>query len=204
MSTCRRLAAIDVAAILLLGTLWVAAEALGVPKRWTFACVGVALVVYAVALARRGDDRWRDLGLRTDNLRPALAAVGSFTLIAALGIVIFARLRGQSLWRADMAILLPLYPCWGVAQQVIFQGILHRRLMTLVPGAPLQILLTAAAFAAVHAGNAMLVLLTFAAGLAWSLLFRRWPNTWALGLSHGVLAALAYPLVLGDAPLARV
>lgn len=33
---------------------------------------------------------------------------------------------------------------------------------------------------------------------------RRWPNLWLLAGSHTILAALAYPLVLGDAPLSRV
>lgn len=55
-----------------------------------------------------------------------------------------------------------------------------------------------------HVGNVALVGLTFAAGLAWSAAYRRWPNVWLLAASHTVLAALAYPLVLGDAPLARL
>ena len=45
---------------------------------------------------------------------------------------------------------------------------------------------------------------TFGAGLFWSWLFARTPNVWALGLSHGILAALAYPLVLGNNPLTRL
>lgn len=200
----RRAAAQDVAAILLLSIAYVGAEAVHVRKRFTIGGVALALAVFAALLVRRGQDRCRDLGLRTDNLGSALAPVGAFTFLAALAIVGFAWIRGRSLWRADLAILLPVYPLWGVAQQLIFQGILHRRLMVLVRSAPVEVTLTAAAFATVHAGNLALVALTFAAGLVWSLLFRRWPNVIALGISHGVLAALAYPLVLGDAPLSRI
>jgi membrane protease YdiL (CAAX protease family) len=127
-----------------------------------------------------------------------------FTGAAAAAIVVWALCRGSPLWRSDMAILLPLYPVWGTIQQVIFQGLLHRRLRVLLPNAILQVLLTSTAFAFVHWGNPALVALTFAAGIAWSLLFRRWPNVWALGLSHGILAALAYPMILGDAPLERM
>ena len=66
-----------------------------------------------------------------------------------------------------------------------------------------QVLVTAAAFASVHFGNRVLTGLTFTAGLCWSALYRRWPNLWLLAASHSILAALAYPLVLADAPLSR-
>jgi membrane protease YdiL (CAAX protease family) len=129
---------------------------------------------------------------------------GLFTGAATAAIVVYALCQGSSLWRSDMAILLPLYPVWGTIQQVIFQGLLHRRLRVLLPNAILQVLITSVAFALVHWGNPALVALTFAAGIAWSLLFRRWPNAWALGFSHGILAALAYPMILGDTPLERI
>jgi len=46
--------------------------------------------------------------------------------------------------------------------------------------------------------------LTFAAGLGWSFLFARSPNVLSLGLSHGILAALVYPILLGENPLDRL
>jgi hypothetical protein len=48
------------------------------------------------------------------------------------------------------------------------------------------------------------VLLTFVAGVVWSLLYRRWPNVRPLALSHSVLAAVAYPVLLVDAPPSRL
>ena len=45
---------------------------------------------------------------------------------------------------------------------------------------------------------------TFGAGLVRSRLFQRHPDLWLLGASHAVLAALAYPLVLADAPWSRM
>jgi membrane protease YdiL (CAAX protease family) len=67
----------------------------------------------------------------------------------------------------------------------------------------LQILITATAFGSVHFGNRILLGLTFVAGIAWSVLYCRWPNLWLLAGSHSVLAALAYPLVLAYEPLSR-
>jgi membrane protease YdiL (CAAX protease family) len=74
----------------------------------------------------------------------------------------------------------------------------------LVRAPVLQVLITAAAFACVHFGNPGLMVLTFLGGIVWSVLYRRWPNLWLLAGSHTVLAALAYPLVLADAPLSRL
>jgi membrane protease YdiL (CAAX protease family) len=46
--------------------------------------------------------------------------------------------------------------------------------------------------------------LTLLAGGIWSAVFLRRPNVWALGIAHGILAALAYPLLLEDNPLKRL
>jgi membrane protease YdiL (CAAX protease family) len=200
----RSIALFDVAVILGTAGAYVALEALSVPKRWSFAFMGVALLAYGLHLWRRGTDSWFELGFRTDNLRAALVPIGTFTLIAAAGMVAFALAHSRSLWRSDLAFLLLLYPVWGIVQQAVFQGLFHRRLMLLIRSPFLQVLITALAFAAVHVGNPILVALTFPAGLVWSALFRRWPNLWLLGLSHAFLAALAYPLVLGDAPLSKL
>ena len=49
-----------------------------------------------------------------------------------------------------------------------------------------------------------MVALTFVGGIMWFILYRRWLNLWLLAGSQTILAALAYPLVLGDAPLSRL
>jgi len=67
----------------------------------------------------------------------------------------------------------------------------------------LTLLLTSLAFALVHLGSSTLVALTFVAAFFWSWIYARHPNLWPLGISHGILAALTYPLVLGDNPLQR-
>ncbi len=200
----RREAMSDVAVVLGCATVYVVAGNAGIGGRWLIAAVGLLLMTYAVlVLARRGE-RFRDFGLRGDNLRAAAKSVGAWTVPAAVAIIGFALLRGESLFRPELLVMLPLYPMWGVVQQSIFQGVLHRRLLSLVESRRLAVLLTATAFALVHLGSWPLVGLTFVAGLMWSWLFQRYPNVWMLGVSHGVLAALAYPLVLADDPLSRM
>lgn len=200
----RQAAIIDVAVVGGMSLIYLVFEALDVAKRWSFAAVGVALGIYALFLIRRRTHSLREMGLRWDNLRAGLVPIGICTIGAGGGAVFWALARGPAVWDSDVLLLLLLYPAWALVQQLGFQGLLHRGLMTLVPSSTLQVLLTAAAFASVHVGNRALVALTFAGGLMWSILYRRWPNLWLLAASHSILAALVYPLVLGDVPLTRV
>ena len=81
----------------------------------------------------------------------------------------------------------------------------HRRQnRSLVVGFVILLILATAAFAGVHLSDPRLALFALVAGAAWSFQFARWGNLWALGLSHGVLAGLAYPLLLGGSVLGRV
>ena len=194
----------DAAVIGGMSLVYVVMEALHVQKRWSFVVVGVALLAYGVLIARQRTHSFRDLGFRLDNLRAGLLPVGICTLIASVGLIAWAVALGRPLLGNQILILLALYPIWATVQQLAFQGLLHRGLMVLLPTPTLQVLITATAFASVHVGNATLVALTFTAGLMWSLLYRRWPNLWLLAGSQTILAALAYPLVLGDAPLSRL
>jgi len=200
----RRAAKIDVAFVVAISVTYVVLELLHIPKRWSFLAAGLALLAYIVYLIRRHPHSWRDMGFRRDNIVDGLVPVGASTLLVGLALVVFAVERGRPIWQPAVLVLLALYPLWALAQQLAFQGLLHRGLSVLIRAPWLQVLITAAAFASVHAGNPALLMLTFAAGVMWSLLYRRWPNLWLLAGSHTILAALAYPLVLGDAPLSRV
>ena len=200
----RSTAITDTAVIGGMSLVYIVMEALDVPKRWSFVVVGVALLVYGVLIARQRTHSLRDLGFRLDTLSAGLLPVGICTLIASGGLIAWAVVLGRPLLGNQILILLALYPIWATVQQLAFQGLLHRGLTVLLPAPALQVLITAAAFASVHIGNSTLVALTFIAGLMWSLLYRRWPNLWLLAGSQTILAALAYPLVLGDAPISRL
>lgn len=200
----RRAAVLDVAVVVATCAGYVVAEAAAVPKRWSYLGAAVVLLAFLVHVCRRRSDSPRDVGLRADNLRAAAPAYGAATAVLAGAVVTWALGIGRSPIDARVLPLLTLYPAWALVQQLAFQGILHRRLVMLTRRPVLSVAVTSACFAAVHFGNPLLVGLTFVAGVVWSVLFVRHPNLWLLAASHTVLAALAYPLVVGDAPLSRL
>ena len=200
----RRIAMIDVAVVIGISILYLSLELFHIPKRWSFLAAGLALAAYVVYLVRRRPHSWQELGFRRDNLARGLVPVGLFTLLVGAGVVALAAKQHRLVWQPTILSLLALYPVWALAQQFAFQGLLHRGLTVLIRSPLLQVLITAAAFASVHLGNSTLLALTFVGGIIWSLLYRRWPNLWLLAGSHSVLAALAYPLLLQDAPLSRL
>ena len=200
----RRIAIIDVTLVASIAILYLSLEYLQIPKRWSFLVAGAALAGYLTYLIRRRPHSWHDLGFRRDNLAAGLIPIGVCTFLVGAALVALAAAQGRLVWEPTMLVLLVLYPLWALAQQFAFQGLFHRGLMVLLRVPLLQVVVTAAAFASVHVGNSKLLALTFVGGIMWSVLYRRWPNLWLLAGSHSILAALAYPLILHDAPLSRV
>jgi membrane protease YdiL (CAAX protease family) len=197
----RREAWIDLALWGPVGSFWIVARLLDWPLAVGIAIVCCAAASFVALVASRKKERARDFGLRTDNLLSASIPIGAFTLALACLEIGWAVATDVNVVAGDLWMLLPVYPLWGIVQQLIVQGVVHRRLATLTRSKPIAIAVTALVFASLHATNPILVALTLAAGVGWSWLFSRWPNVWLLGLSHGVLAALAYPLVLAENPL---
>jgi hypothetical protein len=75
-------------------------------------------------------------------------------------------------------------------QQLVLQVVLVSRLNVLLGGPGLRVsLIAAGVFSLLHAPNAILMALTFPAGLAWCEWFRRYRNLPALWVSHLLLAA---------------
>ena len=62
-------------------------------------------------------------------------------------------------------------------------------------------LVSAGLFALAHYPRLDLVALTFAVGFFLTLIYRRFPNLWAVGIVHGVLGSLAFYVLLREDPL---
>lgn len=199
-----RQAATDIAVVAGVSIAHGVASLAGLPVGWIVSGVGVVLTAYVLFVLRRRKEPWRAYGFRADNLRQAGWRVGLWTGAVAILIILASRALGNSLDRPELLLLLPLYPLWGILQQFVFQGIVHRALLRLIDQRNVALGISAILFATVHIPFWPVVGLTLGGGLCWSWFYQRWPNLWVLGISHGVLGSLAYSLLLGRNTLEQV
>ena len=155
--------------------------------------VPITLALAFVILSHQlHNERARDLGWRTDNFLQAMRLLFLpmlITTIVLLGIGwYFGSLRFAApenrwafLWMPALGI------AWGLLQQSLLQGFIHRRAQMVWGRTPLSVFVVAAVFALIHLPNFWLALATFIGGVIWSSVYQRAPNLLALGLSHGVM-----------------
>jgi hypothetical protein len=200
----RRQAATDVAFCLSLALAYLVLTGLHLPIRYVIATLALGLIAYVIVLWRRGQDTWADLGLTKKNLGAACLATLGFTGICAAGILVVGYARGVPLWRNEFLILFPLYPLYGLAQQLFTQGVFHRKLYVLTQSSTLSVVMTALTFGVIHYRNPLLAGLCTLGGFGWAVIYRRYHNLWPLGASHGVLGALTYALIFDKNPLSTL
>jgi membrane protease YdiL (CAAX protease family) len=166
-----------------------------IPFAWRF----VVLVAVAAALGRvalwQGTPA-RDLGLRSDNLRPALAvnmglslAVGS-ALLAAFWLGLIRKPRVVDWWWFAPFYVLVSCP----AQEFACRGFLFAEMSRRgLAGAVPQVAVSAVTYAFLHIvyKDVLAFLAPLAIGVVWGMIYRRWPNLWAVVLSHAVLGLIS-------------
>lgn len=79
------------------------------------------------------------------------------------------------------------YAIWAVLQQFILQSYLFVRFESLLGSGRKAVLACAILFAVVHIPNPVLTVATFAGGLAFCEVFRRYRNIYAIGIAHALL-----------------
>jgi uncharacterized protein len=118
-------------------------------------------------------------------LAPTLLACATFGLIGYLN---------QSFHRTThFQVNLLVVPVWALIQQYVLQAFMYRRLRHVLGAetpASRAVLAAAAIFALVHAPNLTLMGLTFLGALAWSWVYERAPNLFALALSHAAISLM--------------
>jgi membrane protease YdiL (CAAX protease family) len=156
--------------------------------------VAVAGALALVALLRGTAPR--DLGLRADNLRPALAVNAVLALVVGAGVLaafwlgLIRRPRPIDwLWFAPFYVLVSC-----PAQEFACRGFLFAEMQRHgIVGAWPQIVISAVTYAFLHIvyGNWLSFLAPLCIGLAWGAIYRRYPNLWAVILSHAALGLLS-------------
>jgi membrane protease YdiL (CAAX protease family) len=166
-----------------------------------YLCLALYLGIGLAGHLRRGETA-RDIGLRVDNLGPALLQA----LVFVGPLILISPIVGLAL---DTIRLLPGASWWwipgaaerfasGTLQQYGLLCFFYRRMQELIPGTWPPLLSAAGVFALFHLPNPFLTVVTLGAGILSCWLYRRVPNLWALGLSHALLSmSISRSLPLG-------
>lgn len=196
----------ELVAILLVGLLHVVTElrfSESAAQRYN-AVVSVVGLGYLIWRGRRSKGAMRAWGMRRDNFWPALRAQSIFGAACALALIAFGVATGSLALPKSFWLTVGIYPVWGVAQQFALQSLIARNVAGLL-SRPIAIAIVASAlFAAAHYPRIELVVLTGVAGVFLTLIYRRIPNLWAVGIVHGMLGSLAYYIVLEEDPGAAI
>ncbi len=162
----------------------------------------VGALLYLVQRWARDRSVLVEWGLRLDNLAPGLRLHLGFALAAALPLLAVGAALDRLAVPWTFWLTLCLYPLWGFAQQFALQNLVAENLRALRGGPALVLGVTASVFGLSHVPRFDLVLLTLVSGLAFTWLYARVRNLWALGLAHGILGTCAIFFVVGEDPLA--
>jgi len=155
--------------------------------------VAVAIVYILLSQYTRRESG-RDVGWRTDNL----LAAGRMLVLPMAGaavVLLTAGYYGESLHltlpakRSDLLWFTVAGVSWGLVQQ-FWIGFINRRAQIAWGPGPVSIGVAAASFAAFHLPNLWLTGATLVMGIVWAAVYQRYPNLFALALSHALMTVV--------------
>ena len=153
--------------------------------RWAWA---VALILWILGVTVYHRPSLRELGLGRTGLLRSLWIVAAAAMIAAamlFGAHFAGTLHRYALHRALLGVATG-YLVWTFEQQFMLQSFFFLRLERFL-GSGKAVWAAAGLFALAHLPNPVLVPATFAAGLAFCELFRRYRNIYALAVAQAIL-----------------
>lgn len=125
-------------------------------------------------------------GIRFDNfissIKPAMIATALFIIL--LSGISYSLDSGQ--WRLWMFSRTPWFLLWGTMQQFLLQSFLLIRVKSVIQNKYLTVIISTLIFCTMHIPNPLLVIFSIVGGLVWCGIFSRYPNIFALGLSHAI------------------
>jgi membrane protease YdiL (CAAX protease family) len=166
--------------------------------RHAFAGSTVAFTVLLVLLLgwshRRRGDTPRALGFRVDTLARTARSFAPIAL-AIIALVLAVGAWMQSLRFQPTAAVFEMLGkllLFGIAQQYVLLGFYFRGIAALVSAPLAALLLSAAVFAGFHVPNGFLMVVTFLTGVIAVAIYRRSPNLWVSGLTHGLISFVLF------------
>ncbi len=195
----------ELVAILAAGTIKVAIAvvfSVSVARLFT-AAVALCFLIYVAWRATRTTGVLRVWGMRRDNFVEAVRLNLAFGLVAAVVLLGFGLLTGSLGLPGTVWLILILYPVPATMQQFALQNMLARNLAGLFSHPLIISLVCGLLFGMSHYPRTSLVWLTVPAGFAFTVIYQKVPNLWAVGLVHGLLGTIAVYTVLREDPGAK-
>lgn len=154
----------------------------------------VALLAALTAGQVQRRESLRAVGFRLDTFGKAAALLIPFAAVVIALVVSVGHLSGSARFPpASTAVpAVAKLVVFGLAQQYVLLGFFYRRLEEVLPNAALSLSATAAVFALFHLPNPFLTAVTFCAGLIAAMVYRRAPNLWVNGITHGLISYCLY------------
>lgn len=174
--------------------------------RYVFLCVGLA---YLYVFAKKRRLGAADFGISGYQLQRSLGLTLGLTVI--MGGLLYGSFRLIPEWYQEglhsmRVINLPGWMIIGLyvglsvpLQELVFRGIMIKRLELILQNSWLIIGMSAGIFALAHVifKSPMIVVITFLGGLVWGWLFVRYRNLWPIQISHAVLGGILIWLGMG-------
>ncbi len=139
-------------------------------------------------------------GFRRDNFFKSLIPNLYFALPAGVLVYWAGVMLGNTPLPNTFWFVLLFYLIWGIVQQFALQNLVGLNLKSYIRSPVPHAVVTSALFSLAHYPDLPLMGLTLLAGFAFVLIYRTYPNIWAVGITHGLLGSLAYYLILGRDP----
>ena len=197
---------LELLAVVAIGTAHVSIEiatSVAVTRAFNVAA-GIGLTVYLFWRAATVKGILRSWGMRRDNFWQALGVQLVFGVLAAACLTLLGLANGTVPLPRTFWIVCVSYPLFGIAQQFVLQNLITRNLATFVRRRVLLAFASALLFALSHIPRMSLTILALIAGFFLTFIYQRHPNLWAVGIVHGILAGLAFYVVLQQDPGARI
>lgn len=183
---------------------FILADWLGLALEYTVGAIAF-WVIYVVLRHKANPTVLARWGFRREGMERAAIMSGAACAAGAAFCIGYALATGRGIVNWNLALILLLYPAWGLIQQFLLVALLADNVMALRRERTPEfvvVMFSALVFSAIHFPETDLMIATFFLGAATTLIFFHTRNIWTVGVLHGWFASLFYFLVMGHDPLA--